>query len=176
MFAVIKTGGKQYKVAKDDIIVVEKLTGDAGAAIEIEDVLMIGEPDKEPTVGAGGLDKASVSAEVVEQTRGDKIIVFKKNRRHNYRRKKGHRQDLTVLRITGINATGKKAAAKPAAKKAAPKKADDAKPDAKPEAKPETKPAAKKAAPKKAAAPKKTAAKAPAKKVAPKKTTDTSKE
>ncbi len=169
MFAVIKTGGKQYKIAKDDVIVVEKLTGDAGAAIEIEDVLMIGEPGKEPTVGAGGLDKASVSAEVVEQTRGDKIIVFKKNRRHNYRRKKGHRQDLTVLRITGINATGKKAAAKPAAKKTAPKTDDPKKTD-------EAKPAAKKATQKKAAAPKKTTAKAPAKKAAPKKATDKSKE
>jgi len=119
MFAVIKTGGKQYRVAPGDEIAVEKLKGEAGAKVEISDVLMIGEDGKAPTVGTPVIEKATMAAEVVEQTRGEKIIVFKKKRRHNYRRKKGHRQDLTVLRITDINAGGKKAASKA---KAAPKK------------------------------------------------------
>jgi large subunit ribosomal protein L21 len=124
MYAVIRTGGKQYRVAKDDIIKVEKLTAEAGESVDIPDVLMIS-GDEGTTVGAPVVDGASVSAEVVEQTRGPKIIVFKKKRRQNYRRKRGHRQDLTVLRITDINLPGaarpaKKAAAKkPAAPKAA---------------------------------------------------------
>ena len=97
MFAVIKTGGKQYKVAMDDVIVVEKLPGEAGSTITLDEVLMVG--DK---IGAPRVDGAAVTATVVEQTRGDKIIVFKKKRRQTYRRKNGHRQDLTVLRITDI--------------------------------------------------------------------------
>ena len=101
MFAVIRTGGKQYKVAKDDVISVEKLAAEPGATIELAEVLMIGE-GAEVATGAPLLDGASVSATVVEQRRADKIIVFKKKRRHNYRRKKGHRQQQTVLRITGI--------------------------------------------------------------------------
>jgi large subunit ribosomal protein L21 len=98
MFAVIKTGGKQYKVAPNDVILVEKLPGLAGDTVTLDQVLMVG--DK---VGAPLVAGASVTATLVEQTRGEKIIVFKKKRRQNYRRKKGHRQDLTVLRITGIN-------------------------------------------------------------------------
>jgi len=106
MFAVIRTGGKQYKVAKDDVISVERLAVEPGAVIELGEVLMIGE-GAEVATGAPLLDGASVSATVVEQTRAAKIIVFKKKRRHNYRRKKGHRQQQTVLRITGIrSATG----------------------------------------------------------------------
>ncbi|MBL8705089.1 MAG: 50S ribosomal protein L21 [Rhodospirillales bacterium] len=101
MFAVIKTGGKQYKVAKDDLIEVEKIDLEAGKPVELGDVLMLSDGGK-VDVGAPFLAGAKVSAEVVEQTRGDKIIVFKKKRRKNYRRKKGHRQDLTVLKITGI--------------------------------------------------------------------------
>ncbi|GAB6051995.1 50S ribosomal protein L21 [Magnetospira thiophila] len=104
MFAVIQTGGKQYKVAEGDKITVEKLEGEAGGAVEIDKVLMIGQDGQAPTVGSPLLESAKVSAEVVEQTRGPKIIVFKKQRRQNHRRKKGHRQDLTVLRITGITA------------------------------------------------------------------------
>lgn len=100
MFAIIKTGGKQYKVAKDDVITVEKLELEAGATVTLNDVLMVG--GDTPKVGAPRVDGASVSAEVVEQTRGDKVLVFKKKRRQNYRRKKGHRQDLTVLKITDI--------------------------------------------------------------------------
>jgi len=101
MFAVIKTGGKQYKVAKDDVIVVEKLDVEAGKSIDIAEVLMLSDGGK-VEIGAPMLAGAKVSAEVVEQTRGAKIIVFKKKRRKNYRRKKGHRQNLTVLKITAI--------------------------------------------------------------------------
>ena len=103
MFAVIRTGGKQYKVAKDDVIAVEKLDGEPGAVIELGEVLMVGE-GAEVSAGAPFVAGASVSAELVEQRRADKIIVFKKQRRKNYRRKNGHRQHQTVLRITGIHA------------------------------------------------------------------------
>ena len=105
MFAVIRTGGKQYKVAKDDLITVEKLDGEPGAAIELGDVLMVGN-GAEITAGTPLVAGASVSAELVAQRRADKIIVFKKKRRHNYRRKNGHRQHQTVLRITEIRAGG----------------------------------------------------------------------
>jgi len=106
MFAVIRTGGKQYKVAKDDVISVEKLAGEPGALIELAEVLMIGD-GAEVATGTPLLEGASVAATVVEQTRAPKIIVFKKKRRHNYRRKKGHRQQQTLLRITEIkNAAG----------------------------------------------------------------------
>ena len=101
MFAVIRTGGKQYKVAKDDVVAVEKLAGEPGAAIELAEVLMIGE-GAEVETGTPLLAGASVTATVVEQSRAPKIIVFKKKRRHNYRRKKGHRQYQTVLRIDEI--------------------------------------------------------------------------
>ncbi len=100
MFAVIRTGGKQYKVAKDDLITVEKLAGEPGAKVTFDSVLMVGE-GADAKSGAGG---AAVTAEVVEQIRSDKVLVFKKKRRHNYRRKNGHRQSLTVLRVTGIKA------------------------------------------------------------------------
>ena len=103
MFAVIRTGGKQYKVAKDDVISVEKLPGEPGATIEFGEVLMVGE-GAEVASGTPLVDGASVSATVVEQKRGDKVIIFKKRRRHNYRRKNGHRQALTVLRVTDIRA------------------------------------------------------------------------
>jgi large subunit ribosomal protein L21 len=138
MYAVIKTGGKQYKVAADDVIHVEKLKGEAGDAVELNEVLMVG-GDGAPKIGTPLVEGAMVAAEVVEQTRAAKIIVFKKKRRQNYRRKKGHRQDLTALRILGIGLDGNKPAAKKAAKPA-PKKAADA--DAKPAA--AKKPAAKK--------------------------------
>ena len=103
MFAVIRTGGKQYKVAADDVITVEKLAGEAGATIEFGEVLMVGDG---ATVSAGTplVAGASVSAILVEQSRADKIIVFKKKRRHNYRRKNGHRQWFTEVKITGISA------------------------------------------------------------------------
>jgi large subunit ribosomal protein L21 len=103
MFAVIRTGGKQYKVAPGEVIAVEKLDGEPGAAIELGEVLMVGDGATVST-GAPLVAGATVSAELVEQTRAEKIIVFKKKRRHNYRRKNGHRQHQTLLRITGINA------------------------------------------------------------------------
>ncbi|MGP1397551.1 MAG: 50S ribosomal protein L21 [Inquilinaceae bacterium] len=104
MFAVIRTGGKQYRVAENDVIRVERLDGDAGASLTLSDVLMVGGQGADAKVGAPLIAGASVTAEVLEQGRGPKIIVFKKKRRQNYRRKKGHRQDVTVLRITGIKA------------------------------------------------------------------------
>ncbi len=103
MFAVVKTGGKQYKVAKDDVILVEKLEVEAGKEIDLDHVLMIGE-GANVTIGQPTVKGAKVSATVVDQTKGDKVIIFKKNRRHNYRRKRGHRQNLTVLKITNIKA------------------------------------------------------------------------
>jgi large subunit ribosomal protein L21 len=105
MFAVIRTGGKQYRVAKDDVITVEKLAAEAGDAIEFGEVLMVAD-GAEVATGAPLLAGAAVSATVVEQRRGPKIIVFKKKRRHNYRRKKGHRQYETVVQIDEIRAAG----------------------------------------------------------------------
>ena len=146
MFAVIRTGGKQYKVSKDDVITVEKLAGDAGAKLEFTDVLAIGDgPDT--TFGTPIVAGARVTAAVLEQTQGDKIIIFKKSRRKNYRRKRGHRQQLTVLRITDISPGGK-AAAKAPAKEKAPAKAETkpkakVKPKAEPKAKPKPKASAK---------------------------------
>jgi len=99
MFAVIKTGGKQYRVASGDVIKVEKLEAEAGSTVTLDQVLMAGDKIGTPLVA-----DVTVSAEVVAQDRGPKIIVFKKKRRQNYRRKNGHRQDITVLRITDITA------------------------------------------------------------------------
>ena len=151
MFAVIKTGGKQYRVTKDDMIVVETLAGEPGTTVRFEDVLMIGDDGKAPSVGTPFLEQAAVFAEVVQQTRGDKIIVFKKKRRKGYRRKHGHRQALTVLRITDISPTGRKADTKSKAK-TEPKAKAEPKTEAKPK-KPATKaPAAKTDAKRKTAA------------------------
>ncbi|HEX3860922.1 MAG TPA: 50S ribosomal protein L21 [Stellaceae bacterium] len=105
MFAVIRTGGKQYKVAQDDVIEVEKLAGEPGDTIELGDVLMVGDGATVST-GTPFLAGASVSATLVAQQRADKIIVFKKKRRQNYRRKNGHRQYQTVLRIGAIRGVG----------------------------------------------------------------------
>ena len=132
MFAVIKTGGKQYKVAEGDEIVVEKLTGDAGEDVTFGDVLMLGEGG-EVKVGAPTVTGASVVGEIAEQRKGEKVMIFKKRQRNTYRRKKGHRQLETVVKITSILADGKKA---PAKKKAAPKKEAPKKDAPKAEAKP----------------------------------------
>ena len=167
MFAVIRTGGKQYRVAKDDTIVVEKLAGDPGTMVELSEVLMIGS-GKSASIGSPLVDKAAVFAEVVEQSRADKIIVFKKHRRKNYRRTRGHRQQQTVLRILDVSPTGAKPKAVAKAKAAlqgTPKATP--KPAAKPEPQKETKKEAKKPEAKKPAAKqeaKKPGAKAPAKK------------
>lgn len=103
MFAIIRTGGKQYKVQKDDTIRVEKLEGKAGDTVNLSEVLFMSD-GKSPKLGEPTIQGASVTAKLVEQTRGDKIIIFKKKRRQNYRRKNGHRQDITVLKITDIKA------------------------------------------------------------------------
>lgn len=144
MFAVIKTGGKQYKVAANDLVRVEKLAGEAGDAITFENVLMVG-AGADVTLGAPLVDGALVAGEVVEQFRDKKVIVFKKKRRQGYRRKNGHRQELTLVRITeiltgGAKPSGKKAAAPKKAAKAETAKAETAKADDKP-AKAEAKPA-----------------------------------
>lgn len=183
MFAVMKTGGKQYKVASGDILRIEKVTGNAGDTVQFNEILMVG-GDK-PVIGAPAVAGAAVQAEILEQGKGPKLIHYvKRRRKHSSQRKKGHRQQITVLRITDILAKGGEKsgvaaalngagfipsvedATKPAAKKkAAPKKAVAAektvaeKAAPKKEAKAEAKPAAKKAAPKK---------KAPAKKAADK--------
>jgi large subunit ribosomal protein L21 len=103
MFAVIRTGGKQYKVAKDDVLAVEKLAGEPGSTVTLDEVLMVGE-GATTTSGTPLVKGAAVTATLVEHRLGDKVLVFKKRRRHNYRRKNGHRQAETVLRITDISA------------------------------------------------------------------------
>jgi len=101
MYAVIKTGGKQYRVAKDDVITIERVTGDAGGKVEFDHVLLVGEGES-VKAGTPLVTDAKVTGELVEQTRGPKLIAFRKRRRKNSRRKKGHRQDLSTVRITSI--------------------------------------------------------------------------
>jgi large subunit ribosomal protein L21 len=187
MFAVIKTGGKQYKVASGDILRIEKVTGNTGDTVQFNEILMVG--GEKPVVGAPAIAGAAVQAEILEQGKGPKLIHYvKRRRKHSSQRKRGHRQQITVLRVTDILAKGgeksgvvaalngagfipdvepvkKLAVKKPTAEKAAPKK--EAKPAVEKTApKKEAKPAAKKAAPKKEA---KADAKPAAKKAAPKK-------
>jgi large subunit ribosomal protein L21 len=146
MFAIVRTGGKQYRVAPGDKIVVEKLAGNAGDSVDLTDVLLAGEgSDLKSTAGL------IVAAEIIAQAKSDKVTVFKKRRRHNYRRKAGHRQQLTILKIVSIG--GKKAEKKAAAPKA--------------EEKAETAAPAKESAPKKAPAKKEAAPKASTKDAAP---------
>ncbi|MCB2053172.1 MAG: 50S ribosomal protein L21, partial [Geminicoccaceae bacterium] len=102
--AVIKTGGKQYRVAKNDVIRVEKLEGGVGDSVSFDQVLLVGGGEGEPRVGAPLVDGATVGATVLEQIKGEKVVIFKKKRRKNHRRKRGHRQLLTVLRIGDIAA------------------------------------------------------------------------
>jgi large subunit ribosomal protein L21 len=188
MYAVIKTGGKQYRVQPGDVIVVEKLDGDAGSNVSFGDVLMLG-GDKGITLGAPTIAGAMVAATLVETRKGEKIKIFKKIRRQGYRRTNGHRQMESVLRITGIEGAGEKArwdgetslmtraemnararGLAPRVEEAEAKPAKAAAPKAEAKA-PAAKPAAKKAAaPKTEAAAEKPAAakKAPAKKAAPK--------
>ncbi len=161
MFAVVRTGGKQYRVAAGDKIVVEKMDGDAGSSVTLGDVLLAGEGSELKSVS--GL---TVAAEIIAQAKGDKVIVFKKRRRHNYRRKNGHRQNHTILKILSIGE-----------EKKAAKKADEPKAEAAPKAeakaapapKTETKTAAPKAEAKVAPAPKAAEADAPTKPAAAKK-------
>ena len=158
MFAVIKTGGKQYKVAEGDEIVIEKLAADAGESVTFDSVLMLGD-GKKVTIGEPVVSGASVVGTVAEQRKGAKVLIMKKRQRNTYRRKKGHRQLETVVTIDSILADGKKA---PAKKKAAAKKDEAPKKEAAPKAKAE----AKKPAAKKDEAAKPAAKKAPAKKAA----------
>jgi large subunit ribosomal protein L21 len=160
MFAVVRTGGKQYRVTAGDKIVVEKLAGEAGDRIDITDILLAGEgSDLKPVAGL------TVGAEIVAQAKADKVTVFKKRRRHNYRRKKGHRQQHTILKIVSIGGEKAKAAkpkaeAAPAENKAAaapakaekPAKAEAPAKKAEPKAKADKAPSTKNAAPAKAAA------------------------
>ncbi|MBO6917421.1 MAG: 50S ribosomal protein L21 [Rhizobiaceae bacterium] len=126
MFAVIKTGGKQYRVTADDVLKIERVAGETGDIIEFTEVMMVGE-GASATIGKPTVDGAMVTAEVVDQGRGRKIIAFKKRRRQNSRRTIGHRQHFTTVKIAEILTDGakasKKAAKKPAAKAEAPKKA-----------------------------------------------------
>lgn len=105
MFAVIQTGGKQYKISPGDRLLVEKLEGSTGQVVQLNHILMIGD-DQSSSVGTPTVAKSEVKAVILEQTRGDKIIIFKKKRRQNYRRKAGHRQDLTHLWIEEIVVNG----------------------------------------------------------------------
>lgn len=173
MFAVIKTGGKQYRVAQDDEIVIEKLEGDAGDTLVFGEVLMIGDGDK-VEMGAPLIGGAQVVGEVVEQRRGAKIIIFKKRPRNTYRRKKGHRQHETVIKITEILAKGgavaKKSEKKPEPKAAPKTQAKAAPKAAAPKAKVATAPKAK--APAKKATAKTASGDKPAAKPRAKKKTD----
>lgn len=153
MFAVVRTGGKQYRVAPGDKIVVEKMDGEAGDKINLGDVLLAGDGGKLQSV-----DGLKVAAEIVAQAKADKVTVFKKRRRHNYRRKKGHRQQHTILRIVSIG--DHKAEAKPKAAKEQAPAAAKAPVKAEAEAK-SAKPAAPQAAPAKSAAKAAPAAKKP---------------
>ena len=168
MYALVKTGGKQYRVAKDDTILVERIAAEEGDQVVLDNIIMLGDGDK-VTVGTPNVEGAGVSATVMRQTRGPKIIIFRRKRRKNHRRTQGHRKDLTLLKINDIAEDAKKLAApKVAAKKAAtPKKAAAPKAEAAPK-----KAAPKKASPKKAAAesaPKATQKNAAAKKATAKK-------
>ena len=148
MYALVKTGGKQYRVSKDDTILVERLSAEEGEQIILNDIVMLGDGDK-VTIGTPLVDGAGVSATVVRQTRGPKIIIFRRKRRKNHRRTQGHRQDLTLLKIVDIAEDAKslktaKPAAKAATKKPAVPKAAAAKKPAAPKAAAAKKPAVKK--------------------------------
>ena len=166
MFAVIKTGGRQYRVVPDDVLEIGKIAGDVGTIVQLGEVLLVG--GEQPVLGAPTVAGASVAAEVLQHKRGPKVISFKKRRRKNSRRKRGYRDEITVLRITEIltennkptvgprpkkekpvaaaDAEGEDQAPKPAKKKAAAKPAAAKKAAAKPRAKPAAKKAPAKAA------------------------------
>ena len=173
MFAVIKTGGRQYRVVPDDVLEIGKIAGEVGTIVQLGEVLLLG--GEQPVLGAPTVAGASVAAEVLQHKRGPKVIAFKKRRRKNSRRKRGYRDEITVLRVTEILTDNKQptvgprpkkakpVAAAPAegdeaeapkktAKKRAPARKAAAKTTAKPAAKPRAKPEAKKAPAKKAAA------------------------
>lgn len=105
MYAVFKSGGKQYKVAESDVVKLEKLPGEKGQVVKLSEVMALG-TDEGVTLGAPFVDGAVVSAEILGQDKTDKVLIFKKKRRHNYRRKRGHRQQVTVLRILDVSGKG----------------------------------------------------------------------
>ena len=111
MYAVIRSGGKQYRVAKDDVLELERLDGETGDKIKLDEVLMIGETGKSPTIGDPLVSGASVTLEVLDQVRGDKIDVIKFKRRKNYHRQLGHKQQLTKVKISAISKSASKAKA-----------------------------------------------------------------
>ncbi len=102
MFAVIRTGGKQYKVAKDDVLSIEKVAGEVGAELKLGEVLLVG--GETIKTGAPLVEGASVTAEILRQGKGEKVVAFKKKRRKNTHRKRGHRQSFTQIKITAISA------------------------------------------------------------------------
>ena len=167
MFAVIKTGGRQYRVVPDDVLEIGKIAGDVGTIVQLGEVLLVG--GEQPVLGAPTVAGASVAAEVLQHKRGPKVIAFKKRRRKNSRRKRGYRDEITVLRITEILTDNAKPSIGPRPKKVAPAPAegDDETPKVARKKAPAKKTVAKKAAAKKPAA-KKAPAKAPAKKAAAK--------
>ena len=134
MYAIVRTGGKQYRVSPEDVITVEKLEGEPGDLVVLDQVLMVA-TDSGLEVGAPYVEGASVACELLEQKRGPKIIIFKKKRRKHYRRKKGHRQHYTVLRVAEILTGGKKPSPLKKTAKAEPKKAEDKPAESKAEAK-----------------------------------------
>jgi large subunit ribosomal protein L21 len=163
MFAVIKTGGRQYRVVPNDVLEIGKIAGDVGTIVQLGEVLVVG--GDTPVLGTPTVAGASVAAEVLDHKRGPKVIAFKKRRRKNSRRKRGYRDEITVLRVTEILTDNAKPTVGPRPKKekvAAPAEGDDAAPKAAKKKAP-----AKKAATKAAAKP--AARKAPAKKAATKK-------
>ncbi|MCP5361631.1 MAG: 50S ribosomal protein L21 [Hyphomicrobiales bacterium] len=163
MFAIFKTGGKQYKVQKDGVLKIEKIAGNAGDVVVFDEVILTADDKGKATVGAPLVKDVKVSAEILGQDKDDKVLVFKKKRRHNYRRKRGHRQQVTWVKVQEIG-TGLTAKAGTGAKAAPKKAAAEAKETAK-----EAKASAKPAAAKKADKP---AAKKPAAKKTPAKKTD----
>jgi large subunit ribosomal protein L21 len=136
MFAVIKTGGKQYRVAEDQLLQIEKIKGEPGEIVQLSEVLMLG--GETTQLGAPMVAGASVAAEVIEQGRGAKVIAFKKRRRKNSRRKRGHRQEFTLLRITEILTDGKTPTKTARPKRIAKPKPESAEPGAEGEEKPKT--------------------------------------
>ena len=155
-YAVLKSGGKQYRVSAGDVILVEKIIGDSGSKVTFDDIIMMGEGSK-IHMEKNELKAASVTGEVIEQTRGPKLLVFKKKRRHNYRRKKGHKQDLTAVKIqsidlkkTAVKTVSKDTAKKPTGTKTT-KKADTVKKSATKKVSTKKTTTTKKSAPKKAA-------------------------
>jgi len=159
MFAVIKTGGRQFRVVPDDVLEIGKIAGDVGSIVQLGEVLAVG--GDTPVIGAPFVAGASVAAEVLDHKRGPKVIAFKKRRRKNSKRKRGYRDEITVIRVTEILTDGKAPTIGPRAKKA--KAAEAAPTEGEAPAKPAKKAPAKKAAPKAAAS------KTAAKKAAPKK-------